>query len=87
MGTMRRDCLDFVIPLNERHLCGLLREWVAHYNEGRAHMSLGPGIPQPPESLPAPRQVQRHQLPAHQRVRSRPILGGLQHNYELEAAA
>jgi transposase InsO family protein len=87
IGTLRRECLDFVIPLNERHLYGLLREWVAHYNKGRAHMSLGPGIPHPPESLPAPRQVKRHRLPEHQRVRSRPILSGLHHDYELEAAA
>ena len=49
IGTVRRECLDFGIPLNERHLYGLLREWVSHYNEDRAHMSLGPGIPQAPE--------------------------------------
>jgi hypothetical protein len=26
--------------------------WVRHYNEGRSHMALGPGIPQPPAALP-----------------------------------
>jgi len=45
IGTMRRECLDFLIPLNERHLRGLLKEWVTHYNRGRPHSSLGPGIP------------------------------------------
>ena len=35
MGTMRRECLDYVIPLSERHLRTILREWVAHYNHGR----------------------------------------------------
>jgi transposase InsO family protein len=51
IGTLRRECLDFVIPLNQRHLYGILKEWVAHYNEGRPHMSLGPGIPQPRPGL------------------------------------
>jgi putative transposase len=31
-GTIRRECLDFLIPLNERHLRRLLHEWVGHYN-------------------------------------------------------
>ena len=34
MGTTRRECLDYVIPLNEKHLRRILREWVAHYNQG-----------------------------------------------------
>jgi transposase InsO family protein len=44
IGTIRRECLDFVIPLNERHLPTVLRDWCAHYNRGRPHASLGPGI-------------------------------------------
>ena len=43
IGSLRRECLDLVIPLNASHLYGILKEWVAHYNEGRPHMSLGPG--------------------------------------------
>jgi putative transposase len=34
-----------MIPINERHLRQILREWVSHYNRGRPHSSLGPGIP------------------------------------------
>jgi transposase InsO family protein len=44
IGTTRRECWDFVIPLNERHLHGILKEWIDHYNEGRPHMSLGPAV-------------------------------------------
>ena len=55
IGTMRRECLDFVIPLNERHLYGILKEWVTHDNEGRSHMPLGPGIPRPKRTLSVPR--------------------------------
>jgi transposase InsO family protein len=86
IGTLRRECLDFLIPLSEQHLRRLLKAWVPHYNTSRPHMSLGPGIPQPPASLPVPRQAHRHQLPEHVRVRAHPLLGGLHHDYQLEAA-
>jgi hypothetical protein len=48
IGTIRRECLDWLILLNERHLRSVLREWVAHYNQGRPHASLDPGIPDLP---------------------------------------
>ena len=47
IGTIRRECLDWMIPCSERHLRRILQEWVAHYNRGRPHASLGPGIPDP----------------------------------------
>lgn len=87
IGTLRRECLDFVIPLNERHLYGILKEWVTYYNEGRPHMSLGPGIPQPILALPVSLQAQRHWLPSGQCVVSRPILNGLHHDYRFEKRA
>jgi hypothetical protein len=62
-GTLRRECLDFVIPLNDKHLYGILKEWVGHYNQGQPHMSFGPGIPKPIRTLPVPRQVYRHRIP------------------------
>jgi transposase InsO family protein len=87
IGTMRRECLDFVIPLNERHLYSILQEWVTHYNEGRPHMSLGPGIPQPRAALPMSCQTHRHQLPIGQRVVTRSVLSGLHQEYGLEKRA
>jgi hypothetical protein len=50
-------------------------------------MSLGPGIPQLPVSLPAPLHTHRHRLPPRVRVVSRSILGGLHHEYRLEEHA
>ena len=47
IGTIRRECLDFVIPLNERRVQSVLRKWVAHYNRGRAVRKLGPRSTQP----------------------------------------
>ena len=86
VGTIRRECLDFLIPLNEKHLRKILREWVTHYNKGRPHSSLGPGIPDPPANLPVWRSS-GHLIPAHHRVVARPILGGLHHEYRLEKVA
>jgi transposase InsO family protein len=87
VGTLRRECLDFVIPLNERHLYSILKEWVAHYNQGRPHMSLGPGIPQPLSARSVSRPAHRHQIATDQCVVRHPILGGLHHEYSLEGKA
>jgi putative transposase len=57
IGTLRRECLDYLIPFSASHLGHLLIQWVSHYNRGRPHMSLGPGIPQPPPPLPVPLHV------------------------------
>jgi putative transposase len=87
IGTIRRECLDWLIPFNERHLRTILREWVEHYNKGRPHMSLGPGFPEPTEGLPAEPQPHQHHLPAGAAVVATPILGGLHHEYRLQRAA
>jgi transposase InsO family protein len=85
IGTMRRECLDFVIPVTERHVRVILREWIRHYNRGRPHSSLGPGLPDPPREPVLVRDG--HQLPVGHRVVATSILGGLHHEYRLEAAA
>jgi putative transposase len=87
LETLRRECLDFAIPLSTNHLRWLLRQWVQHYNAGCPHMSLGPGLPQPSVSLPAPLQPHRHRLPVYLRVPSCPVLRGLHHEYRLEVQA
>jgi hypothetical protein len=59
---------------------------VRHYNHGRVHMSLGPGIPAPIH--PSPLQTEhRHQLPQGHRVRRKAVLGGPHHEYWLEEVA
>jgi putative transposase len=85
IGTIRRECLDFVIPMTEQHLRAILREWISHYNRGRPHSSLGPGLPDPPPGRVV--TSNGHQLPTGHRVGATPILGGLHHEYGLEAAA
>ncbi len=86
IGTIRRECLDFVIPLNERHLRRVMTEWVAHYNRGRPHASLGPGIPHPPLDL-SEVGSHRHRILAGHEVVGTPVLDGLHHEYRLQPAA
>ena len=71
--TFRHECLDQLIPVNERHLRSVLREFVGYDNAERPHRSLG---------LTTPHPVARC---ATGRVRSRAILGGLHHVYERAA--
>jgi len=87
IGTLRRECLDFLIPRTENHLRRFLQQWVQHDNAGRPHMGLGPGIPQPPPQFPVPPQAHRHRIPEHLRVVACPILSGLHHEYKLEEKA
>ena len=81
-GSLRRECLGFLIPLNEGRLRMIAKEWGRHYNRGRPHSSLGPGLPElSPESVPA--SDHRHKLPAGYRLTITPVLGGLHHEYRL----
>jgi putative transposase len=86
IGSARRECLDFMIPLNESHIRMILKPWIMHFNRGRPHSSLGPGIPEP--SVPKiPLQGKRHRILDGHRVSAIPLLGGLHHEYKLEKIA
>jgi putative transposase len=87
IGTLRRECLDFLIPLTKAHLCIVTRNWIAHYNRGRPHTSLGPGIPDPPVELPVTPHEHRHRIPDHLKIVAHPVLGGLHYEYGLVAKA
>jgi hypothetical protein len=89
IGTVRRECLDFMIPLGEKHLRRILREWISHYNHGRPHAALGPGIPalRAEACLAFVRNTRRHKLPTSTRVIAQSIIGGLHHEYRLEVIA
>ena len=78
VGTLRRECLDHLIIMNERHLRLLLREYVAHYNHVRPHQALELWAPDDRRPRSPPR--------SEGQVVSPPILGGLHHEYERLAA-
>jgi putative transposase len=76
IGSIRRELLDHIIVLDERHLRRLLREYLGYYHGARTHLSLG-------RDAPVPRPVQP---PEMGNVVSFPVLGGLHHRYERHAA-
>lgn len=59
IGTIRRECLDWLIPLSDSHLRRILKSWIAHYNSGRQHMSLGPGAFRPREDRRVPQKARK----------------------------
>jgi transposase InsO family protein len=73
IGTLRRECLDHIIVLDEQHLSSVLRESVHYYNTERPHRTLGL---QTPELTPRPTTGSS---------RPRPVLNGLHHVYERAA--
>jgi putative transposase len=79
VGTVRRECLDWVLIFGRRQLERTLRIYVEHYNGHRPHRGLGlvPPLPGPPLRLAAPEQPGR--------VRRRDRLGGLIHEYSVAA--
>jgi transposase InsO family protein len=76
VGSCRRDLLDHVIALNERHLQRLLAEYICYYHEDRTHLGLG-------KETPHRRAAQRRR--GSERVVPRSRLGGLHHRYDLAA--
>jgi len=45
IGSIRRECLDHIIILNERHLKRVLSSYVTYYHGARTHLSLAKDAP------------------------------------------
>ncbi|MGA2916676.1 MAG: integrase core domain-containing protein [Sedimentisphaerales bacterium] len=70
IGTIRRECLNHMIILNENHLHNVLHEYIfEYYNVSRTHISLE-------KDSPVHRPVQ-----TKGKIMNKPILGGLHHIY------
>jgi len=79
VGLCRRELLDHLIPINERHLQRLLTEYVdRYYNPARTHQGIDRQTPVPQESPPAPAAFTTP-------LQAEPILGGLYHTYSRAA--
>ncbi len=76
IGSVRRDCLDHVIILGERHLRVILKSYLDYYHRSRTHLALG-------KDAPEPRAVQPPELGD---VVELSEVGGLHHRYERGAA-
>jgi len=86
LSCIRRECLDYVIPLSESQLKRTLREWVNHYNTGRPHQFSGPRIPDQVEQK-SPTNCEVETIPMGRRIIVKSILGGLHHEYRWAYAA
>jgi len=77
IGSIRRECLDHVIVLNEKHLKKILRSYFRYYHSWRTHQALD-------MDAPAGRSMQPQD---RGRVVEIPEVGGLHHHYERRVAA
>ena len=76
--SLRAECLDHLLILNQAHLTSVLRQFLAYYNHRRPHQGLGQALPvllaAGPTAPAAPEQVI-----------CRPVLGGIIHDYAVAA--
>ena len=76
IGSIRRECLDHIVVIGERHLRGILSSYVDYYNETRTHLALAKDAPEPRSA----------QGPSQGGVVEVPRVGGLHHEYLRRAA-
>ncbi len=75
IGSIRRECLDHIIVLNERHLRRVLNAYLVYYNQTRTHLALSKDAPVSRATSP----------PGDGNVVAIPQIGGLHHRYERRA--
>ena len=76
IGSIRRECLNHVIVINDNHLRRLLKDYFRYYHESRTHLSLN-------KDAPECRAIQSNKS---DRIVQIPQVGGLHHRYERRAA-
>jgi transposase InsO family protein len=76
IGSLRRECLDHFIILNERHLHQIVKEYETYFNTARPHQGIDQRIPRQTER-PEPLES----APDNGKLSSQPVLNGLHHIY------
>jgi transposase InsO family protein len=76
IGSIRRECLNHVLVLGERHLRSILARYFDYYHRARTHLSLDKDAP----------DVRSVELPGAGRIVEIPEVGGLHHRYVRRAA-
>ncbi len=79
IGTLRRDCFDHIIVLDEDHARRLLKEYLGYYHDDRTHLGLSKDSPRGRPVDPGPGEDGQ--------IAALPRLGGLHHRYAWERAA
>jgi putative transposase len=76
IGSIRRECLNHVLVLGERHLRRILARYFDYYHQARTHLALDKDAP----------DVRTIELPATGTIVEVPEVGGLHHRYLRQAA-
>jgi putative transposase len=76
IGSIRRECLNHVLVLGERHLRRILTSYFAYYHQARTHLALDKDAP----------ELRLIELPAAGTIVQLPEVGGLHHRYLRQAA-
>jgi putative transposase len=76
IGSIRRECLNHVLVLGERHLRRILTRYLAYYHQARTHLALDKDAP----------DVRPIELPMAGKIVQLPEVGGLHHRYLRQAA-
>jgi transposase InsO family protein len=76
IGSIRRECLDYIVIFGEEHLRHVLRSYFSYYHASRTHLSLDKDAPQPRPIQP----------PSSGHIVAVPQVGGLHHRYERRIA-
>jgi transposase InsO family protein len=74
VGSVRRELLDRILIINQRHAAAVLTEYAEHYNSHRPHRTLGQAAPLRPLPHPTSSEINT--------IRRRDRLGGLFHEYQ-----
>jgi putative transposase len=77
LGSVRRECLDHILILSERHLHQVLCAYARYFNRARPHQGIQQAVPEPASEPPI-----GHGLGT---IRAEPVLGGLHHDYQRAA--
>ena len=76
IGSIRRECLDHVLVINERHLRRILTHYLTYYHQARIHLALGKDAP----------DIRPIAFPPAGKIVQLPEVGGLHHRYIRQAA-
>ncbi len=74
IGSVRRECLDHILILSDKHLRHVIHEYCAFFNRVRLHQGLDQQIPDPSDLVCVPEHARREGVGV-------PVLGGLHHDY------
>ena len=78
LGSIRRECLDYVVILSEAHLRRILKEYVRYFNRSRPHQGINQQVPERGDAAGTAAN-------APGRIVAFPVLGGLHHEYRRAA--